>query len=216
MTTAEFIEKCTAINGDAYDYGKVHYKNRCVKVIVTCMCCKTEYSIRPISLLEKRKCKWCVAKRRASEAEATKAAKVLHKEKLTGVITRPAQQAPKKRQYRYKKNGRWCTSDWQKAGERSQYFNAFAVYVIRCSDDGTDEQFIKIGKTFLTVQRRMVQLPYRWELLAYVSGSADEISKLERDMHKMYQQYKYWPAKSFGGQTECFTLALLDNVHVDS
>ena len=119
---------------------------------------------------------------------------------------------PKKR--KGKKRSRWSDSSWKKAGERSNAFHAFAVYVILCYDIDTEEKFIKIGKTFQVVENRFKEFPYRWILLAYWSGSAEQASKTEREMHKLYKDYSYAPQKSFGGQSECFSMELLNNINV--
>ena len=120
---------------------------------------------------------------------------------------------PKKR--KRKKRSRWSDSSWKKAGERSKAFHAFAVYVVLCYDTDTEEKFIKIGKTFQVVEGRFREFPYRWILLAYWSGSAEQASKTEREMHKLYKDYSYAPKKSFGGQSECFSMELLSNINTE-
>ena len=106
----------------------------------------------------------------------------------------------------------WRYSGWKAIGEQSKLFNAFAVYVVLCYDDVIGEKFIKIGKTFQTVSLRMRDIPYKWTLLAYLDGEATEISMLERAMHKMYKEYKYYPTKKFGGWYECFSIEMLNNI----
>lgn len=64
------------------------------------------------------------------------------------------------------------------------------------ADEGTDEKFIKIGKTFRTVESRFEEFPYKWILLAYWSGSAEQASSTEREMHGLCKEYKYIPQSS--------------------
>ena len=131
----------------------------------------------------------------------------------TYTVKPPPAPPTKSKKRKGKKRSRWSDSSWKKAGERSNAFHAFAVYVILCYDTDTEEKFIKIGKTFQVVENRFREFPYKWILLAYWSGSAEQASKTEREMHKLYKDYSYVPQKSFGGQSECFSMELLNNIN---
>lgn len=103
------------------------------------------------------------------------------------------------------KNG-WTISEWEAAGNSSQNFTGFRLYIIRCWNN--EEEFIKIGKTFRNISDRFknkTTMPYEWELLSSKEGSARYISELEVSLHTKYKNNKYSPKIPFGGQYECFT-----------
>lgn len=99
----------------------------------------------------------------------------------------------------------WKTENWGKAATRSFWFNSFKVYIIELTgDEGT---FYKIGKTYKTVDDRfsgLGKLPYEWKLLSYYTGSAEEMSRLEKLLHYKNKKYKYLPKLNFSGMSECF------------
>ena len=99
----------------------------------------------------------------------------------------------------------WAYTDWQKAGERSKNFDSFKVYVIRCWNG--DEEFYKIGKTFLTMDKRFPsksRMPYNYEIIEIFQGSAREMSELEHRLQKENKSNKYVPKIEFKGMQECY------------
>ena len=244
MTTEEFIRKCTEIHGNVYNYDKAVYVNRYVKVTITCTLCNTTYDIKPLCFYVQRKCKRCMALARKKQQDKVNTGTneqqnqehLPHKTSNTGIKKNPPKvkktssdvcthtvkpppkqqtQPRKKKKKNSTKHSRWRDSSWKKAGEHSKAFHAFAVYVILCYDPDTEEKFIKIGKTFQVVEGRFREFPYKWILLAYWSGSAEQASNAEREMHKLYKEYKYVPQKAFGGQSECFSLDMLNNLDTE-
>ncbi len=111
----------------------------------------------------------------------------------------------------------WTHTAWEKAGNASKHFESFKVYVIRCYNE--EESFFKIGKTFNTLESRLAnntsKLPYTYKVLKVIEGEAKEISKLEHKLHKLNKEYKYLPAKEFGGRFECFS-ELKEELFADS
>lgn len=108
----------------------------------------------------------------------------------------------------YKDNGGWHTKDWLIAGEKSKYFDFYKMYIIRCWDD--EEEFYKVGRTFLTVARRFKdkkQMPYNYEIVQLrESEEGHKIYCLEKQFKKLNKINRYKPKKYFkGGYTECFT-----------
>lgn len=100
----------------------------------------------------------------------------------------------------------WSHSRWQKAGELSNYFDSFKVYILKCWND--NEGFYKIGKTFRTVQERFnktEKMPYGWEIIRIFEGEARQISKLEHSLQKLNKRTQYLPKNTFGGMHECFS-----------
>lgn len=102
-------------------------------------------------------------------------------------------------------NNGWNYSIWEKKGNESKTFNGFKCYIIKCYNN--TEEFYKIGKTFNDLTKRFScknVLPYNYEIVKLIKGSAKEISKLERDLHKKHKQYSYTPHIYFEGNSECF------------
>ena len=108
----------------------------------------------------------------------------------------------------YKGNGGWHTKDWLIAGEKSKYFDSYKMYIIRCWNE--NEEFYKVGRTFLTVARRFKdrkQMPYNYEIIQLrESEDGHKIYCLEKEFKKYNKKYRYKPKEYFkGGHTECFT-----------
>lgn len=105
----------------------------------------------------------------------------------------------------------WSYKSWQKAAEKSNNFDSFKVYIIKCWNQ--DEKFYKIGRTFRKVKDRFIDsnMPYNYEILKI------EILKCSRDACKREKflkdiNEKYKPKIKFKGYTECFkTLNLQTN-----
>lgn len=82
------------------------------------------------------------------------------------------------------------------------------VYLILCSDE--NEEFYKIGKTLLPLNKRFIKstLPYSFNEISIYEDESDIIFDLEIKLHKKYKEYKYKPSKMFAGYTECYNLNL--------
>lgn len=82
-------------------------------------------------------------------------------------------------------------------------------WFIRCFND--QESFYKIGKTFLSVQKRYgcqnckSSMPYRFEVLKTIIGTGRNIFDLEINLKCQHKEYKYKPQLSFAGESECFS-----------
>lgn len=102
----------------------------------------------------------------------------------------------------------WSDTNWKKAGERSKNFDSFKVYIIRCWNE--EEEFYKIGKTFLKLKNRFrgqnitEVLPYNWSIMKVFNGNSREMSILERKLQKDNKDFVYLPKIKFNGQYECF------------
>ena len=51
-----------------------------------------------------------------------------------------------------KKHNNWNYSSWEKSALSSKSFDSFKIYFIECFNDS--ERFIKVGKTYTTLERR--------------------------------------------------------------
>jgi len=104
----------------------------------------------------------------------------------------------------------WTYSKWKEQAERSARFNSYKVYILKCYND--DEVFFKVGKTFLTVAQRYqgaTNMPYEYEVIKVIEGSAKHISELEHSIHSASADFRYNPKISFGGETECFDKVII-------
>jgi len=82
------------------------------------------------------------------------------------------------------------------------------VYFIRCWDD--QEEFYKIGKTFLDINIRFKKsnMPYSFTEVDSIKGEAGFIYDLENELHRQYKSHKYRPEEWFAGYTECYKISL--------
>jgi hypothetical protein len=102
--------------------------------------------------------------------------------------------------------GGWTYTNWKKAGSKSKKFDSYKVYIIRCFNG--NEEFFKIGKTFLKVSHRFDgkhAMPYEYEVIKTIEGSARFISELEVTLQKDNKNNKYVPLNKFAGMQECFS-----------
>lgn len=102
----------------------------------------------------------------------------------------------------------WNYNKWQKAGQRSERFDSFKVYIIRCWND--EEEFYKIGRTFNSVDGRFKgssALPYSHEILYIIASLYDAryMCELEHKLQDLNKDYKYLPKIFFNGMHECFS-----------
>lgn len=100
----------------------------------------------------------------------------------------------------------WGVTDWEIKEKNSKHFYKYEIYFIRCWNEF--EIFYKIGRTSVGIKRRFnskKDMPYNYELLKIVSGTAHEIYDLENKMKKKHKLLKYKPNIYFGGMHECYT-----------
>ena len=100
----------------------------------------------------------------------------------------------------------WSTSTWSNAGARSENFVEYNVYIVKCYN--TTEVFYKIGKTFKGVKNRIkkfLEAGYEVEVVQVFTGTAEEMSLKEKEMHKKNKHNKYVPISKFCGMQECYS-----------
>lgn len=115
---------------------------------------------------------------------------------LCGVIS-------SKKQKQYNPPG-WNVTNWQRAGEKSKNFDSFKVYIIKCWND--NEEFYKIGRTFLKTRSRFRGFPYNYEILKEIifDNARDAFNK-ETELKSINKYLRYTPLINFYGMYECFT-----------
>jgi len=79
------------------------------------------------------------------------------------------------------------------------------VYLIEIHVPDTDEKFIKIGWTTSNVRTRFKDDTFEWKQLnRKMFPNAYLGERWERYMQNMFDDCRYKPKHSFGGETECF------------
>lgn len=104
----------------------------------------------------------------------------------------------------------WKLENWKNAANRSKNFDSFKVYIIKCW--GNEEEFYKIGKTFLTLEKRFnskITLPYNYKIIKIVEDSVENICILEKKLQKKNKINSYTPKINFHGISECFSSVIL-------
>lgn len=100
----------------------------------------------------------------------------------------------------------WNITNWERAGERSKNFDSFKVYVIKCWNE--EEEFYKIGRTFLKTNRRfkcISRMPYNYEIInEFIFETAKGAFDKENELKKLNKKFKYLPKIKFDGMYECF------------
>lgn len=99
----------------------------------------------------------------------------------------------------------WTHHGWVEKSLKSNYFDSYKVYVIRCWND--DETFYKIGRTFTKLKRRFKStlMPYNYEVIKCIEHEDGlEICRIEHEFLRLNKEYKYTPKIKFGGGNECF------------
>lgn len=101
----------------------------------------------------------------------------------------------------------WQDSQWEAQAIRAERQNFCKVYIIKCFNKETNEEFYKIGKTFNELKQRFrskKSLPYEYVIIKETYGNPKHICNLERTYHRTFKKYKYQPLLNFKGHTECF------------
>lgn len=106
-----------------------------------------------------------------------------------------------------KKINTWRTSKWIENAKKSNQYDGFKLYLVKCSNK--DEIFFKIGKTFRPIHLRLNDIPYDYILIDLIqSDNGRYISELECKIHAKLKNKRYAPNIFFGGHTECYTIDL--------
>lgn len=100
----------------------------------------------------------------------------------------------------------WTVTSWEKAANRSKWFDSFKVYVIKCYND--NETFFKVGRTFLSTRERFKNshsMPYKFEILKeFIFDNARDAFNKELELKIINKGNNYVPSINFKGMYECF------------
>ena len=232
LTTDKFIELSKLAHGDKYNYSKVEYTHNKNKVIIICPI-HGEFEQEPRHHTSGRGCTSCgrlitESARKSTTNEFIDKAKKIHNDKYdysnVNYITDkikiniicPTHGSFKQVPYGHLhgngcpkcKNEKigWNHNLWEHQAKTSKRFDSFKLYIIKCWDE--NETFYKIGKTFNKLETRFsgnLKLPYNWEVIKFIEGSAKEISELETELKRNHKKHSYTPKKEFGGMYECYS-----------
>lgn len=232
LTTDKFIELSKLTHGDKYDYSKVEYTHNKSKVKIICPI-HGEFEQEPRHHTAGRGCASCgrlivETARKITTNEFINNAKKIHGDKydysnVNYIIYKIKVDiiCPIHGKFNQSPNGHlqghgcpkcsyeitgWNYHLWEQQAEKSKRFDGFKLYIIKCWDE--NETFFKIGKTFNKLNTRFSganRLPYNWEVIKFIEGSAKEISELETELKRKHKENSYTPKKTFDGMYECYS-----------
>jgi hypothetical protein len=84
-----------------------------------------------------------------------------------------------------------------------------SLYLLECYKQ--NEVFYKIGITFQGIKARFSgnsSIPYDYKIINEHICDAGCAWDLEKELHKKYKSFQYFPKETFAGYTECFTTEL--------
>jgi len=232
-----FVTKSKVIHDCYYSYDRVVYHSAQAKVDILCPV-HGVFHQTPNDHLSGKGCSECGKVRRgklrriAATQDALACARHLHGDKYSyqhipedqGVCDPVVLHCPVHGEFyqelRHHKS-RGCPTCGHEAGpgwysytrlsERKDATSTATVYVCRVFNEF--EQFIKIGITKHTVERRFRELSkfYEWEILEEQRMSTLAAVALEKSLKKMFKNHRQIPIKRFGGYTECYAPTICIN-----
>ena len=107
----------------------------------------------------------------------------------------------------------WSHSDWVKSALKSKNFDSFKTYVIKFTDKITKEEFIKIGRTFLTIHLRFAQINMHYDkdvLFLFEDDDPIKVISKELELLRLNKDNRYLPQRNFHGKNECFSKVIYD------
>jgi len=219
LTTEEFIEKARELHGDRYDYSEVKYDGNRRKVVIIC----NEHgrfqqqAANHASRTRPTGCPECGHLSMVEAFRKTADAFILQSISLWG-DRYDYSQLDYRNSYTHvtitcKEHG--CSFEQVPSSHirgcqgcpycSSQNRGAGMVYLIEIHVPDTDEKFIKIGWTTSNVRTRFKDDTFEWKQLnRKMFPNAYLGERWERYMQNMFDDCRYKPKHSFGGETECF------------
>ncbi|MCA9749281.1 MAG: hypothetical protein KC414_09250 [Romboutsia sp.] len=235
--TELFVNKSKLVHGEKYNYSLVDYfhSKQLVKII-----CPTHglFEQLPNSHLNGSGCNKCgdeitIIKKTTSFDEFVKQANKIHNNKYKYVqlayvntnnrvkIVCPEHGEFEQKGYSHLQgkgclecakelNGGYKLKDWVRIANNSKEFDSFKLYIVKLYNK--KESFIKIGRTFTTIKKRMSLIPYKFKVLKVIEDTPENIYHKELALQRNNKRFKYSPSINFNGKTECYNLKILNNV----
>lgn len=113
------------------------------------------------------------------------------------------------------KGNSWTLESWKTKASRSKNFLGFTLYLLHCFDKKTGEEFLKIGRTFTSLNERYRSktcIPYDYTVIATLTTNPDVIVTCEKAVKKKHKEHTYIPSNYFPGISECFDLSALNSI----
>lgn len=107
----------------------------------------------------------------------------------------------------------WSHTSWIKTAQNSKNFDSYKTYVVKFKDKKTGEEFLKIGRTFLTIHLRFNEINRYYDkevLFLFESENPLDVISKELDLLKLNKNNKYLPQRVFHGLHECFSKVVYD------
>ncbi len=102
----------------------------------------------------------------------------------------------------------WTYTNWIKVGKLSKNFDSFKVYIVKMKSLDNEEEFYKIGKTYLTIKERFKHIN-NYKIVSVLKIIENEcgriITEKEFELLRKNKDYKYKPKNNFRGYMECFS-----------
>lgn len=227
-SNGDFIQKALNKHGNRYDYSKTNYRKANNKVTVICRN-HGDFLVTPNKHLQGRNCPLCAKTKRNRSSkkntgvfifEATKKHgdkydyskssynSALEKITITCRVHGDFRQvaASHLQGFGCAKCGYDLTA-WNKSAYTacSKKNGKSCIYLIKCFND--TESFYKIGITSTAISYRFKKskMPYCYDVLSTITNGAEKDWDDEKILHRLQKEFKYSPAISFGGETECFS-----------
>lgn len=241
FTKEDFVQKAIGVHGEnKYSCDKTDYTNSRTKAIITCLE-HGDFVQLLNQHLQGRNCPACaknnmIDKKKLDEKETIDRLNLLFNGKfdysktiIDGVLNRVIIKCIEhnvefsKRLYKHIEGHVGCPhcikeNRYTKGFSRGEWINFCknknveypTTYIVKLTDG--NESFIKIGITTNTTQKRMQGIAqYKFETLNEIIGKPEAVYDLENKLHKAFKKYKYNPLINFGGETECFSLDILQD-----
>ena len=242
LTQNEYIARANIVHNNYYDYSKTIFTTVNNKLEITCPKHGSFWQ-NAANHLNGNKCKKCSMEQRSAARTKTteefiKAANKLHSNKYSYqktiytkssnkvIITCPIHGDFVQIANLHSRGAgcpdcallhpanSWSFTEWEKYGLKSKNFIGFSLYILECWND--EEHFIKVGKTFTAIEKRYdyaALMPYSYKIVYRIEGSANYISHLEYDIHRLFKNDKQFPQIPFKGGTECYPLTFLSTIY---
>lgn len=228
--TEWFLEKSIIKHDNFYNYDKTNYMDSDTKLTITCHI-HGDFEQRPVDHVRGHGCAKCAFTKGGNDRKLTTKEfidksnlvhnyfytypKAIYIDAPTKVIVTCPIHGDFAQKAGNHIHGRGCRKcGTLKAGfgfSRTKFIKqadarACTFYILRCFDE--NEEFYKIGITMNTTQERYygaTKMPYNYEVISEVKGSAGFIWDLEKEEKRGLKEFHYQPLIEFGGyRTECF------------
>lgn len=113
-------------------------------------------------------------------------------------------------------NGRnsmgWRATEWEQSARTSKEFDGFKLYLVLMKGPINGEYFVKVGRTFRSIDRRLKHTKLDFKIIDIYTSSALDVFKAEIYIKKAFKEQRVIPSVKFCGMHECFSITALDGL----